>query len=130
MKHTGIVVSVTKDRTAVVEVMREHACTGCSEKNACSMESASNIRITFKNAADLNIGDKVEIAIKSKDFFMSMLAVYIAPVIIMLITAITASSLGASQILTASLTLLSTALYFVFLKLKHKGRDKQTYTKI
>lgn len=130
MKHVGIVTRVTDDHTATVEVSREHACTGCSEKNACSMQSANSVKVTFRNAGDLRLGDKVEISIKSGDFFRSMFAVYIVPLIFMLIVAVTVDSVQKNQMITAASTLAVPAIYFILLRFMHNGKDRQTYRKL
>ncbi|MGE4319580.1 MAG: SoxR reducing system RseC family protein [Deferribacterales bacterium] len=130
MSHNGMVTEVTKDSTAVVEVLRDHACTGCQEHGACTMQSSGNIRVRFKNAHDLKKGDMVRIDIQKRDFFKSMMIVYILPLFLMLVCAVVSDSLGAHQAVTACVTLLSVFVYFLGLKFLHKGRDRQTYTKI
>ena len=130
MSHTGVVVEVSENKAATLEVMREHACVGCTMHGACSIESGGNIRITFKKAYDLQKGDRVRIDIKKRDFFKSMLAVYVMPIFIMLAAALTSDACGASQPVTAFITLASIVLYFLLLKFLHKGRDRQTYVKL
>jgi sigma-E factor negative regulatory protein RseC len=130
LKHTGVVIGVDRDKNATVEVMREHACTGCGEKSSCTMSDGNNVRITFRNAQDLTVGDHVEISIDSRSFFSSLFTVYGAPLVIMLICAIAADSLQDNQLVTAASALGSAALYFVLLKLLRKGKTSQTYRKI
>lgn len=130
LSHRGLVTEKLADGTAVVDVNREHACTGCHEKSSCSMQSTNSIKVRFKNAHDLNTGDMVLITIKKTDFFRSMGLIYIAPLLIMLITAVGLDSIGTSQVVTAFSTIIAVGLYFLLLKLVHKGRDRQGYIKI
>lgn len=130
LRHTGIVINVDDDRTATVEVMREHACTGCGEKSSCTMSDGNNVRITFRNAGDLSKGDRVEISIDSRSFFRSLLTVYVVPLILMLISAVTADALQNSQLVTAASALSAPAVYFLLLKLLRRGSTSQTYRKI
>ena len=130
LKHTGIVLNVDSDRTATVEVVREHACTGCGEKSACTMSDGNNVRITFKNANDLSKGDHVEISIDSRRFFRSLLTVYAVPLILMLVFAAVADSIQKNQLVTAAAALAAPASYFPMLKIFRRGKVGQTYRKI
>ncbi|WP_303850754.1 SoxR reducing system RseC family protein [Seleniivibrio woodruffii] len=130
LRHTGVVVNVDGDHTATVEVMREHACTGCGEKSSCTMSDGNNVRITFRNARDLSKGDRVEISIDSRNFFRSLLTVYVVPLLFMLISAIAADAVQQSQLVTAASALTAPAVYFLLLKLFRRGRTSQTYRKI
>lgn len=130
LKHTGVVVHVDEHGSATVEVMREHACTGCGEKSACTMSDGNNVRITFKNARDLSKGDHVEISIDTGNFMRSLLTVYAAPLALMLIAGITADSVQNDQLVTAAATLTAPAVYFLLLRLFNRGKTVQTYRKI
>lgn len=130
LKHTGVVIHVDEQKNATVEVMREHACTGCGEKSACTMSDGNNVRITFKNARDLSKGDHVEIAIDTGNFMRSLLTVYAAPLALMLIAGVTADSVQNNQLITAAATLTAPAVYFLLLRLRNSGRAVQTYRKI
>jgi len=130
LRHTGIVINVDDDRTATVEVMREHACTGCGEKSSCTMSDGNNVRITFRNARDLSKGDRVEISIDSRSFFRSLFTVYVVPLILMLVFAVTADALQKSQLVTAASALAAPAVYFLLLKLLRRGKTAQTYRKL
>ncbi|MCD8553167.1 SoxR reducing system RseC family protein [Seleniivibrio sp.] len=130
LKHTGVVISVDSNRTATVEVMREHACTGCGEKSSCTMSDGNNVRITFKNANDLAKGDHVEIAIDSRSFFRSLLTVYAVPLVLMLVFAAVADSVQKNQLVTAASALAAPAVYFPMLKIFRRGKVSQTYRKV
>lgn len=130
LKHTGVVVNVDENGSATVEVMREHACTGCGEKSACTMSDGNNVRITFRNASDLSRGDHVEIAIETGNFMRSLLTVYAAPLALMLIAGVTADSVQNNQLITAAATLTAPAVYFLLLRLFNRGKTVQTYRKI
>jgi sigma-E factor negative regulatory protein RseC len=130
LRHTGIVINVDDDSTATVEVMREHACTGCGEKSSCTMSDGNNVRITFRNARDLSKGDRVEISIDSRSFFRSLFTVYVVPLVLMLIAAVTADTMQKNQLVTAASALSAPAVYFLLLKLLRRGSTSQTYRKI
>ena len=91
------------------------------------MNDGSDVRIRFKNSGHLKTGDLIEIGIEQKSFFKSLAAVYVLPIILMLITAIVVSSVSDSQMVTAASTLGVLVVYFIALKLYHGGKDKQSY---
>jgi len=94
------------------------------------MSDGNNVRITFRNADDLSKGDRVEISIDSRSFFRSLFTVYVVPLMLMLLFALTADSMQKSQIVTAASALFAPAAYFLLLKFFRRGRTAQTYKKI
>jgi len=127
MKHKAVVIDVDKDGTATVEVARASACSACGEKSSCSLADGTDIRLRFKRSAHLKIGDIVEIGISKSSFYNSLVTIYIIPLAIMLITALVLDSFVTNQLITACATLATAGLYFAYIKIRHKGRDKQSY---
>ena len=127
LKHKAIVMDVDFRGTATVEVARASACSACGEQSSCSLTDGSDIRLQFRNSAHLKAGDIVEIGIQKSSFYKSLLIIYIIPLLIMLLTAIIFDTFVEDQLVTAFITLVSTGLYFLFIKHLHKGKDKQSY---
>jgi len=130
LKHKAVVINLESDGTAVVEIARGSACSACGEKSSCTLTDDTNIKLRFKNSSHLKKGDIVEIGIEKKSFFKSLLIIYILPLILMLITAVITDIVTPNQLITALVTLGALAIYFITLKLLHKGNDKQNYTLI
>lgn len=127
LKHKAIVIDVDSGGTATVEVARASACSACGEKSSCSLTDGTDIRLRFKNSAHLKNGDIVEIGIEKNNFYKSLFTIYIAPLIIMLLTALILDSFVENQLITAFSTLAAVGAYFLFIKILHKGKDKQSY---
>lgn len=127
LTHKAVVMDVDSSGTATVEVARASACSACGEKHSCTLTDGTDIRLRFKNSPHLKKGDIIEIGIETGSFYKSLTAVYIAPIILMLIVALTMNAMGINQVITAFSTLGSLAAYFVFLKIVHGGKDKQSY---
>jgi len=127
LKHKAKVINIDENGTATVEVQRGSACSACGEKSSCTIADDTNVRIRFKNSGRLKKGDTVEIGIEKKSFYKSLLAIYIGPIALMLVTALTADRLISSQLITAFLTLGSAGIYFLVIKILHNGKDKQSF---
>lgn len=127
LKHKAVVIKVNDEGTATVEVARASACSACGEKSSCTLTDGTDIRLTFKNSGHLNAGDLVEIGIQKNSFYKSLLAVYIIPLVLMLVCAVSVDAITENQLVTAGATISALVLYFVYLWLRHKGNDKQSY---
>lgn len=127
LRHKAVVTDIDAKGTATVEVARSSACSACGEKSSCSMTDGTEIRLKFRNSAHLKAGDVVEIAIEKRSFYKSLAAVYVLPLIIMLITALLADSITSNQLITAASTLVSLVIYFLILYIRNRGKEKQSY---
>ncbi|XOB66370.1 SoxR reducing system RseC family protein [Deferribacteres bacterium DY0037] len=127
LKHKAVVLDVDEAGTATVEVARGSACAACGEKSSCTLTDDTNIKLKFKNSANLKTGDVVEIGIEKNSFYKSLFAVYIVPLILMLVTAVISDSMTENQLLTAGATISVIIIYFLYLRLKYNGQDKQSY---
>jgi len=127
LRHKAVVTEVDEKGTATVEVARASACSACGEKSSCSLTDGTDIRLKFKNSSHLKNGDIVEIGIEKNSFYKSLAAVYVIPLVLMLVTAITVDTFTENQLVTACSTLFILAAYFIYLKFRHKGKDKQSY---
>jgi sigma-E factor negative regulatory protein RseC len=127
LKHKALVISVDDAGTATVEVARSSACSACGEKSSCTLTDGTDVRLRFKNSSHLKPGDIIEIGIEKRSFFRSLFIIYIVPLILMLVTAVTTDSITPNQLITAGTTLGILAVYFTALHFLHRGRDKQSY---
>ncbi|PLX67621.1 MAG: hypothetical protein C0602_09700 [Denitrovibrio sp.] len=127
LRHKAVVIGIDEKGTATVEVARSSACSACGEKASCNLTDGTDIRLKFKNSAHLKTGNIVEIGIEKNSFYKSLTAVYIIPLILMLLVAVITDSLTENQLITAGVTLCTLAAYFVYLKIRHNGQDKQSY---
>lgn len=127
LKHKAVVLCVEPDGTAVIEIARGSACSACGEKSSCTIADDTNIKLRFKNSSHLKAGDMVEIGIEKNSFYKGLFIIYIIPLMLMLITAVMTDTLTSNQLITAGATLSALVLYFIALRVIHKGQDKQSY---
>jgi sigma-E factor negative regulatory protein RseC len=127
MTHKAVVINVDQDGKATAEVTRPNACSSCGDKGSCHASDGSEIQLTFKNSGHLKPGDIIKIGIKKSKFYKSLTSVYVVPLLIMLVTAIVVSAITTNEIITASVTIISLVVYFLYLNFSNKGKERQSY---
>jgi len=118
--HRGVISEIDGD-VAVLEVKRDAACSGCEQKGSCGMGSDDFMYLKLKNMG-YGKGDILEVEIGRKDFFRSILLVYILPVVVMVFAAVLVDQIAGKDIVTAVATLVSLVPYFIWLKFYMKGK--------
>jgi sigma-E factor negative regulatory protein RseC len=80
MKEEGVVRSVTGG-LAVVETVRQEACSGCGAQGACHALGGGKERVvTARNQVGAQVGDRVLLGIPSKGVLSAGFLVYLLPV--------------------------------------------------
>ncbi len=88
-----------------VEVVRQSACGTCSAKAGCGVEVVSRIAgsrvrtmtLQVRNTIGAEVGDHVIVAVPDAVMVKSSMLVYITPLVLMVLGAILAESLGGPQ---------------------------------
>lgn len=117
IEHDGIVIKIDESHV-IVAIQNQSACSACHAKGACGLSEVTQKDITAeKPNVPLSIGDKVIVTASTRNATLSVLLAYVIPSIL-IITLLTLFVLGGfSEIIAASLTLLSVAVYFLILYL-------------
>jgi len=93
MTHKAVVINVDKEGKATGEAARPNACSACGDESSCHSSDGSEIQLAFKNSGHLKPGDIIKIGIKKSSFYKSLTAVYVFPLVIMLLMAIAVNAI-------------------------------------
>ncbi len=121
IEHDGVVTQVA-DTFIIVTIQSQTACAGCHAKGACGMSEMALKSITAeKPNTNVKVGDKVIVSASTGNAMLSVLLAYIVPsaLIIVILTLLVLA--GFSEVMAATLSLLTMAIYFITLYLL---RDK------
>ena len=127
LSHKGLVVEADSGKGVLVEVVRSGACGDCKEKGSCGMTESGSMFLRLKSTRSLKKGDEVIVEISRREFYRSVGLVYIVPVVLMLIAAVSADSAGFSELMTAAVTLAAPAVYFPLLRIFLKNSSRTSY---
>lgn len=121
IEHDGIVIKVA-DTYIIVAIQNQSACAACHSKGACGLSKVTQKNITAeKPNTNVKVGDKVIVSASTGNAMLSVLLAYIVPsaLIIVILTLLVLA--GFSEVMAATLSLLTIAIYFITLYLL---RDK------
>lgn len=121
IEHDGIVIKVA-DTYIIVAIQNQSACAACHSKGACGLSEVMQKNITAeKPNTNVKVGDKVIVSASTGNAMLSVLLAYIIPsaLIIVILTLLVLA--GFSEVMAATLSLLTIAIYFITLYLL---RDK------
>lgn len=121
IEHDGIVIKVA-DTYIIVAIQNQSACAACLSKGACGLSEVTQKNITAeKPNTNVKVGDKVIVSASTGNAMLSVLLAYIVPsaLIIVILTLLVLA--GFSEVMAATLSLLTIAIYFITLYLL---RDK------
>jgi sigma-E factor negative regulatory protein RseC len=111
MIECGIVEGI-EGKFALVKIKRDkEACTSCSARELCLVEMKDYIYVY--NSLDSKIGDTVEIEIKERAKWLSMILLFVLPIFMLIIGVLIGNSLG--EKIGGLFGLLFLILYFIFL---------------
>lgn len=121
IEHDGIVIKVA-DTFIIVAIQNQSACAACHSKGACGLSEVTQKNITAeKPNENVKIGDRVIVSASTGNAMLSVLLAYIVPSALIIATLMLLVVAGFSEITAATLSLLTIAVYFIFLYLL---RDK------
>ena len=121
IEHDGIVIKVA-DTYIIVAIQNQSACAARHSKGACGVSEVTQKNITAeKPNTNVKVGDKVIVSASTGNAMLSVLLAYIVPsaLIIVILTLLVLA--GFSEVMAATLSLLTMAIYFITLYLL---RDK------
>src|SRR5574344_1683252 len=100
--HKGIIHAL-KPQLVVVKIEATSACAACHAKQACGMEELKEkwIEVPVKDSSIYNIGDEVEVEMKTSTGFKAVFFAYLAPFLIMAIVFIILYNIQSNEGLTA-----------------------------
>lgn len=94
VKEEGVVTSSTKS-TAWVKTIRTTACDGCEAKNNCEiLNSKDSMHFEVKNTLNAEKGDRVVVGIQTKSLLVLTFMLYVFPIFLLLIGALTGENLA------------------------------------
>ena len=93
-----------------VETIRQSACSGCRSQSGCGQKLLAEVgqgqRFEIKAANPLRLvlqpGDKVELGIEEASFLQASVMVYLLPLLGLIVAAVLADTLGATEPLVIS----------------------------
>lgn len=112
--HSGFVSQVTEGHVKV-SLFRKEACGGCQMKDYCGGDNDE--RQEFEVAASgYQVGDEVQLLMSTSMGFRAVVMAYLMPFAVLLLSLIINLQLGLSEAEAALVSLSTTALYYVILK--------------
>jgi positive regulator of sigma E activity len=114
--HEGIVQSRSQNMV-VVKITSSSACSSCHAGNACGMAGREEKLIEVSGSYDLKPGDNVKVIMKQEEGYSALMLGYIFPLIIVLVTLITLSSLSVPELKAGLGSIVSLILYYIILRL-------------
>ncbi len=115
IKHAGFVSEVVDGRVKV-SLFRPEACGSCHMKDYCGGDQDE--RQEFEVAADgYSVGEEVLLHMSTSTGLRAVLLAYIVPFLLLVIVLIASLQLGLSESIAGIVSLLTTATYYMLLKL-------------
>lgn len=126
IKHKGKIIGINPDEIKV-EIEANAACGSCSAKKICGMTESETKIITVKtmrgyedysdiNAAELYLGQEVELGMTTAAGISAALLSYFYPVIVLIAVLIITIKLTGNDLLGVLISFIALILYYVFLK--------------
>ena len=120
IEELGKVVA-TQGPMAWIETQRSSACDACSAKSGCGHSAlaklgAKSVHMEARCDIEVSVGDQVVVGVPESVMVKSSLLAYLMPLVMMLVGALIADSMGASDDATALAAVLGLAFGFVVLR--------------
>ena len=113
MKEKGLVVSRNYNKAEVVFIRKSACgenCVSCGQCSTCEHKA------TVSNNIGANTGDIVNVYISDKSSYLSLILVFLVPVIILISSYVLAFSLFKNATLSAIISVALCIIYFVIIK--------------
>jgi len=114
LDHQIGIVKEINDGKVFLAFQRSEACGKCG---ACGVLTKTHEMVMTIPDDDYHVGDKVLVSIETRYFMLSAFLLYVVPLIGLLAGIIISSALGAEQIISAIIGLVSAAVLLVLLRL-------------
>lgn len=117
MQQQAKIVAISGDTIECV-VECGDACKGCAARKVCGADSEQNRKTLTLISSNTNhkVGDIITIEISTAMGLRAVLLAYILPVIIAITLLLILQNLGASELTSGILALVSLVLYYIILK--------------
>jgi len=99
ISHDAIVKSVDKGHVTV-SLSSGVSCSGCRAAGACGMSGNSDREIKVNGTFDLHPGQQVMVSIKGSQGYLALFLGYLLPLILVVVTLLTLSSVNAGELLS------------------------------
>jgi len=128
--HEGIVLKVSGNGTADVEIITGGACASCNSKSACSLGNTETRTINVRTNTDLHPGDHVTVEMEQSLGFRALAIGYIIPFAVLIVAFAILMISGAGELLSALASFAVLALYYFAVWLLRRKIDKKFEFKI
>lgn len=126
MTQDAVVINSHKNGMAEVSVLRGTACGGnCGNCEACAYQN--ELKTLAVNTVNAQRGQHVIIESKNKDVFKAEFFVYILPLLFLIIGYLTASLLGAAEMISVLAGFVSLALGVLVTVFTQKNKPEITF---
>jgi len=116
IEETGTVIEIKGPSTAVVLCQKGSFCEHCAAMDTCRMgDDNHSMQVDAHNPLAAEVGDRVVLAVSSRNFLTSSFVVYIVPLLFMLIGGILGQFIGEELITGVPPQLLSALIGVAFL---------------
>lgn len=117
IKHDGKVTEVT-DTKVVAEILVSEACGSCQAKGLCHTQGKRvSIEASRPQGTDFNVGDSVDVCMKSSLAMSSVLLAYVLPLVLMFAVMIALMAVTGNQDMSCLIGLATLPLYYTVLYL-------------
>ena len=117
LTHKATVIEEDTGSGLLAEVKRTTACSECHQNTSCGVLEAGSIFLRLKSKKPRKKGEEITIVSSRKELYLSMLVIYVIPVVLMLSTTFISASLRMPQMITALATIAVPTVYFITLRI-------------
>ncbi len=132
MERCGVVKSVASGEVSV-EIERTSACAGCHAKASClslTGDAKETVKISCVDADRFAVGDEVKVKVEKGSARLSILLVYIVPLVVLVLTLVVSALAGISDDVAGVVTIVFLAIYYSVLYLFRGRVEKKMSFKI
>ncbi|PLY04463.1 MAG: hypothetical protein C0624_05840 [Desulfuromonas sp.] len=116
IEENGTIIELKSPSIALVLCQKGSFCTHCAAMDTCRLgEDNQSMQVEAHNALGAEVGDRVVLAVSSRNFLTSSFVVYILPLLFMLVGGLLGQFIGEKLVEGVSPQLLSALLGVIFL---------------
>ena len=125
IQHRGVVERIEGERV-FVKVERGTACKSCHAKGLCGEQGEDRIiEVVTSYASSYERGERVVVALlRNRMGYSSVIWAYVVPLVILMAVLLSSHAAGASEGLSAALSMLAMVVYYVALYLMRRRFDR------
>jgi len=127
IEYRGVITAI-RSGILQVEVRDATPCESCSAQSSCCMSGSREKRVEIPfTSGDYRLGDEVTIVGKASMEFKAVFIAFVLPLILILVTLLIGSSMGADERRAALISFVGLVIYFLGIFLL-RDRIKGTFT--